>query len=50
MAVVDFMKQTLDFIHRGVPGAPEGLTSEQVHFVPEGQSHRSRGACGMRPA
>ncbi len=39
MAAVDFMKQTLDFIHRGFRGAPEGLTNEQLHFVPEGQSH-----------
>jgi len=33
------MKQTLDFIHRGFRGAPEGLSNEQLHFVPEGQSH-----------
>ena len=39
MAAIDFMKQTLDFIHRGFRGAPEGLTSEQLHFVPDGQSH-----------
>lgn len=39
MSAVDFMKQTLDFIHRGFGGAPEGLSSEQLHFVPEGQSH-----------
>lgn len=39
MSAIDFMKQTLDFIHRGFRGAPEGLTDEQVHFVPEGQSH-----------
>lgn len=38
-AAIDFMKQTLDFIHRGFRGAPEGLTEEQLHFVPEGQSH-----------
>jgi hypothetical protein len=35
----DFMQTTLDFIHRGFRGAPEGLTDEQLHFVPEGQSH-----------
>lgn len=35
----DFMKTTLDFIHRGFKGAPAGLTDEQLHFVPEGQSH-----------
>ncbi|MCC7362761.1 MAG: DinB family protein [Dehalococcoidia bacterium] len=39
MTAVDFMKQTLDFIHRGFRGAPEGLSDEQLHFVPEGQSH-----------
>lgn len=39
MAAVDFMKQTLDFVHRGFRGAPEGLSAEQVHFVPDGQSH-----------
>ncbi|MGE0601186.1 MAG: DinB family protein [Dehalococcoidia bacterium] len=39
MAATDFMKQTLDFIHRGFRGAPESLTDEQLHFVPEGQSH-----------
>lgn len=39
MSAVDFMKQTLDFIHRGFRGAPDGLTDEQLHFVPEGQSH-----------
>ncbi|MCC6959304.1 MAG: DinB family protein [Dehalococcoidia bacterium] len=39
MAATDFMKQTLEFVHRGFRGAPEGLTPEQVHFVPEGQSH-----------
>jgi uncharacterized damage-inducible protein DinB len=36
---IDFMKQTLDFIHRGFKGAPDGLSDEQLHFVPEGQSH-----------
>ena len=39
MSAVDFMKQTLEFIHRGFRGAPEGLSNEQLHFVPEGQSH-----------
>jgi uncharacterized damage-inducible protein DinB len=39
MAATDFMKQTLDFIHRGFLGAPEGLTDDELHFVPEGQSH-----------
>lgn len=39
MTATDFMKQTLDFIHRGFAGAGEGLSDEQLHFVPEGQSH-----------
>lgn len=39
MAAIDFMRQTLDFIHRGFRGAPAGLSDEQLHFVPEGQSH-----------
>lgn len=39
MAATDFMAQTLDFIHRGFRGAPDGLSDEQLHFVPEGQSH-----------
>jgi hypothetical protein len=39
MSSIDFMKQTLDFIHRGFRGAPEGLSDAQLHFVPEGQSH-----------
>ncbi len=39
MPAVDFMKQTLEFIHRGFRGAPEGLSLDQLHFVPEGQSH-----------
>ena len=39
MSAIDFMKQTLDFIHRGFRGAPDGLTDDQLHFVPEGQSH-----------
>ncbi len=39
MSAVDFMKQTLEFIHRGFKGAPAGLSDEQLHFVPEGQSH-----------
>ena len=39
MSSIDFMRQTLDFIHRGFRGAPEGLTEQQLHFVPEGHSH-----------
>ncbi len=39
MTAIDFMRQTLEFIHRGFRGAPEGLSDEQLHFIPEGQSH-----------
>lgn len=39
MSAVDFMVQTLEFVHRGFRGAPEGLSDDQLHFVPEGQSH-----------
>ncbi len=39
MSSLDFMKQTLEFVHRGFRGAPEGLTTEQLQFVPDGQSH-----------
>ena len=39
MSSTDYMKQTLDFIHRGFRGAPDGLSDQQLHFVPDGQSH-----------
>jgi uncharacterized damage-inducible protein DinB len=39
MTAVDFMKDSLDFLHRGFRQAPEGLDDSQLHFVPEGQSH-----------
>ena len=39
MTAIDFMKQTLEFVHRGFRGAPDGLSNGQLHFVPEGQSH-----------
>jgi len=39
MSAIDFMAQTLEFVHRGFRGAPDGLSDEQLHFVPEGQSH-----------
>lgn len=39
MAAIDFMRQTLEFVHRGFRGAGDGLSDEQLHFVPEGQSH-----------
>src|ERR1035437_7764272 len=39
MSSIDYMRQTLDFVHRGFRGAPDGLSEQQLHFVPEGQSH-----------
>ncbi len=39
MTAVDYMKDSLDFLHRGFRQAAEGLSDEQLHFVPEGQSH-----------
>ncbi|MFN0091664.1 MAG: DinB family protein [Acidimicrobiales bacterium] len=39
MSTVAFMKQALRFIDRGFAEADEGLTDEQLHFVPEGQTH-----------
>jgi len=39
MAAIDFMRTTLEFVHRGFAGAGEGLDDGQLHFVPEGQSH-----------
>ncbi len=39
MSATDFMAQTLEFVHRGFLGAGDGLSEEQLHFVPEGQSH-----------
>lgn len=39
MTAIDFMRQTVGFLHRGFRGAPEGLSDEQLHFIPEGQSH-----------
>lgn len=39
MSALDFMKVNLNFIHNGFRQANENLSDEQVHFVPEGQSH-----------
>lgn len=39
MSTVDYMKQALRFINRGFAEADAGLTDEQLHFVPEGQTH-----------
>lgn len=39
MTAVDYMRESLDFLHRGFRQAAEGLSEEQLHHVPEGQSH-----------
>lgn len=39
MSAVDFLKQNIDFIHRSFRMAADGLSPEQVHFVPQGESH-----------
>lgn len=39
MPAVDYMRTTLDFIHRGFRGASDGLTTWQLNHVPEGHVH-----------
>lgn len=39
MSAVGYMKQSLAFIHGSYRQAAEGLSPEQLHFVPEGESH-----------
>jgi uncharacterized damage-inducible protein DinB len=39
MSATQYMKQSMDFIHGAFRGATEGMTAEQIHFVPEGESH-----------
>jgi hypothetical protein len=39
MSAITYMKQSLAFIHGSYRQAADGLTPEQVHFVPEGESH-----------
>jgi uncharacterized damage-inducible protein DinB len=39
MSAVQYMKQSLAFIHGSYRQAAEGLSPEQLHFVPEGESH-----------
>lgn len=39
MSAVQYMKQSLAFVHGAFRQAAEGLTPEQLHFVPEGESH-----------
>lgn len=39
MSAVAYMKQSIDFLHRSYRQGGEGLTADQLHFVPEGESH-----------
>jgi uncharacterized damage-inducible protein DinB len=39
MSAVDYICDNITFIHNGFRQAADGLTAEQLHFVPEGQSH-----------
>lgn len=39
MSAVSYMQQSLKFLHGAFRGAAEGMTAEQMHFVPEGESH-----------
>lgn len=39
MAAIDFIRDNLTFVHRGFRQAANGLSKDQIHFVPPGQSH-----------
>jgi hypothetical protein len=39
MAATTYMLQSLDFLHRAFRQAGDGLTPDQLNFVPEGESH-----------
>jgi len=39
VSATTYMKQSLAFIHGSYRQAADGLSSEQLHFVPEGESH-----------
>lgn len=39
MSATTYMKQSLAFIHSSYRQAADGLSPEQLHFVPEGESH-----------
>lgn len=39
MSAITYMKQSLAFIHGSYRQAGDGLSPEQLHFVPEGESH-----------
>lgn len=36
---VDYIRDNLDFLHRGFRQAPEGLGEGELHFIPIGQTH-----------
>jgi uncharacterized damage-inducible protein DinB len=36
---VQYIKDNLGFVHRGFANAPGGLSTEQLNFVPVGESH-----------
>lgn len=39
MSAIQYMKQSLAFIHGSYRQAADGLSPEQLNFVPEGESH-----------
>ncbi len=39
MSAQSYMKQSLNFIHGAYRQAADGLSGEQIHMVPEGESH-----------
>jgi uncharacterized damage-inducible protein DinB len=39
MSAVDYIRDNLRFVHNGFRQAADGLDDEQLHMVPEGQSH-----------
>jgi uncharacterized damage-inducible protein DinB len=39
MSATTYMLQSLDFLHRSFRQAGDGLTPEQLNFVPKGESH-----------
>jgi len=38
-SAIDYMQQVVNFLHGGFRDAREGQSAEQLHFVPEGESH-----------
>jgi uncharacterized damage-inducible protein DinB len=39
VSAVKYMKDSLAFVHNSYRQAGDGLSAEQLHFVPEGESH-----------